>query len=315
MDKKLRILFMGTPSFAIPSLQAIVASGHHVVGVVTRTPAKVGRRSIITKSPVHQWAQQHNLPCFTPRHMDEEAVHSLRATQPDVIVTAAYGLLLPADILALPRFAAVNLHASLLPRWRGASPVEHALMHDDATTGVTLMAMTEKLDGGDILLQKELPIDRQWDTQHLTHHLALLAKQLTHDYLALLTRRQPPVPTPQDDTRACYAPRLTVEDRHIAFAHSVARILGRIRAFASSQGAWCDIISDNNHTTRIHVLKAIGEQCDSSEAIGHLNISGQYFVCQDGIIKPLRVKKAGGRSMDFAQFMRGWRHTHSHATL
>ena len=306
---------MGTPSFAIPSLQAIVASGHHVVGVVTRAPAKVGRKGILMRSPVHQWTQQNDLPCLTPHHMDEETVHSLRATQPDVIVTAAYGLLLPAAILALPRFGAVNLHASLLPRWRGASPVEHALMHNDATTGVTLMAMTKQLDQGDILLQKELAIDRQWDEHHLTHQLSLLASQLTHDYLTLLTRHQPPKPIPQDDTHACYAPRLTVEDRHISFAHSVARILGQIRAFASSQGAWCDITSDNNHTTRLHVLKAIGEQCETSEAIGQLNISQHHFVCQDGIIKPLRVKKAGGRSMDFADLMRGWRHTHSHATL
>ena len=315
MDKKLRILFMGTPSFAIPSLQAVVASGHRVVGVVTRPPAKVGRKGILTKSPVHQWAQQHDLPCLTPHRMDEEAIHSLRTTQPDVIVTAAYGLLLPANILTLPRLAAVNLHASLLPRWRGASPIEHALIHDDATTGVTLMAMTKQLDQGDILMQKELPIDRQWNAQHLTHHLALLAQQLTHDYLALLTRHHPPKPTPQDDTHACYAPRLTVEDRRISFAHSVARILGQIRAFASSQGAWCDITSENNHSTRVHILKAVGEQCDSSETIGHLNISQHYFVCQDGIIKPLLVKKAGGRTMDFAELMRGWRHTQCHATL
>ena len=177
------------------------------------------------------------------------------------------------------------------------------------------MAMTKQLDQGDILLQKEIPIDRQWDELNLTHQLSLLASQLTHDYLNALAHHQPPKPTSQDDTRACYAPRLTVKDRHISFAHSVARILGRIRAFASSQGAWCDITSDNNHTTRLHVLKAIGEQCETSEAIGQLNISQHYFVCQDGIIKPLLVKKAGGRSMDFAELMRGWRHTHSHATL
>jgi methionyl-tRNA formyltransferase len=231
-----KVVFMGTPEYAVPSLEALVAH-HQVVLVVTQPDRRRGRGRKVSYSPVKTFAIEHDLPIWQPKTLRSgEAAARLRAVQADVYVTAAIGLILTADVLALAPHGCINVHASLLPRWRGAAPVSAAILHGDDETGVTLMRTDEGLDTGPILAQTRCPIRADDTTATLTPRLARLGADLLRETLPRWLSGQV-VPQPQPDRGVTYARRLTKEDGRINWQQPAAYVERMVRAYTPWPGA------------------------------------------------------------------------------
>jgi methionyl-tRNA formyltransferase len=299
----LRVIFMGTPQFAVPALQALLDGGHDVIAVYSQPPRPSGRGQKIQFSPVHTLAQQRGIPVYTPKSLKtEDAQKEFIALQADVAVVAAYGLLLPKAVLAAPRFGCLNIHASLLPRWRGASPIQHAIWKGDVETGVTIMQMDAGLDTGDMILKSEIPITQQTTAVQLQDALSVLGGGLIQNVLEnieSITR------TPQNNAASNYAPLLKKEDGLIDWQSSAVEIDRQIRAL----NPWP---STYTHTDikglRLKVLEAVvAEDMTLNAPVGRFipDCKKGIVACGDGALKLLRVQPDGGKPMDFASFING----------
>ncbi len=232
-----RIVFMGSPEFALPALRAL-AEHYQVVGVVTQPDRPAGRGQRLTPPPVKVLAEQLGLPVFQPQRLREpQAVEQLRRWNPDLIVVAAYGQILRPEVLNLPPWGCLNIHASLLPRWRGASPIQYAILHGDAESGVTIMKMDEGLDTGPILSQRALPLASDETDESLSQKLAALGATLLLETLPHYLRGEL-VPHPQSQEGVTYAPLLKKEDGLLDFSKPAQELERRVRAFHSWPGAW-----------------------------------------------------------------------------
>lgn len=220
MASEVRMVFMGTPDFAVPSLQTLVREGYRVAGVVTQPDRPRGRKRELTPPPVKVAAMELGLPVFQPERLrNPENVRRLLEWKPDLIVTAAYGQILPREILETPRYGCINVHASLLPKYRGGAPIHHALIRGEKETGVTIMYMVEALDAGDMLAHRSIPIEEADDVGTLHDKLARVGAQLLRETVpALLEGRVQPVP--QDDSQATYAPNIRREDERIDWSRN-----------------------------------------------------------------------------------------------
>ncbi len=239
MDR-LRVVFMGTPDFAVPSLEALVKSEHDVVGVFTQPPRPKGRGKQVQPSPVDHVASTHQIPVFIPKSLkkDEKARQAFFDLKPDVAVVAAYGLMLPKDILDFPRFGCLNVHASLLPRWRGASPIQHAIWKGDEETGVCIMRMTEGLDEGPYIGKRSMPIGVDTTSQDVHDTLSLLGAEATLESLNRLASGEEPEQVYQDDSQMSYAPMLTKEDGIVDWSQTAQEIDRQVRALNPWPGVW-----------------------------------------------------------------------------
>lgn len=228
---KLRIVFAGTPEFALPCLDALAVSSHELLAVYTQPDRPAGRGMKLQHSPAKNWALAHQLPIYQPLNFKSEAaVAELDALKPDLMVVIAYGLILPKSVLSLPRLGCINVHASLLPRWRGASPIQQAILHGDQETGITVMQMDVGMDTGDKLAEVSCPISPQDTAGSLHDKLARLAVAPllnTIDALAAGTAR----PEPQDNQLATYAAKIKKEDAAINWQKTAVEINRQIRAF------------------------------------------------------------------------------------
>lgn len=232
-----RIVFMGTPQFAVPTFLALT-DRYPVVGVVTQPDRPAGRGRAVAASPVKQAAMARGIPVFQPRTLrTEEAVDHLAAWQPELIVVAAFGQILPRSILELPRHGCLNVHASLLPRHRGAAPIPAAILAGDATTGITIMRMDEGMDTGPILAQSEVPIQPEDTTASLTHRLAHLGADLLLDLLPRWLRDEIE-PRPQDHSQATYCRPLRKEDGLLDWSRSAVELDRQVRACDPWPGAY-----------------------------------------------------------------------------
>ena len=291
----MRLAFMGSPDFAVPALRALHAAGHDIVAVYCQPPRPVGRGHRIRKCPVHEAAEALGLTVRTPERLrrDDAERACFRTLDLDAAVVAAYGQILPVDMLAAPRRGCINIHASLLPRWRGAAPIHAAILAGDAQTGVTIMQMDEGLDTGAMLLVEAVPIDPGDTAVDLHDRLAelgatLIIKALAGDF--------PPVPQP--DAGATYAPKLSKADAAIDWTEPAAAILRRIRAFRPWPGT----------ETRLdgEVLKII----DAEPAPGHgepgtVLDDRLAIACGDVALRPTLVQRAGRAAMPAEAFLRG----------
>jgi methionyl-tRNA formyltransferase len=227
----LRVAFAGTPAFALPALHALLNSHHTVVGVLTQPDRPKGRGRHVSASPVKLAALSHGVPVSQPRALKTEADQAeLRAWQPDLLVVVAYGLILSRTTLDLPPLGCVNIHASLLPRWRGAAPIQHAILAGDAMTGVTIMRMEAGLDTGPILLQQAIPIEPGQTGGALHDRLALLGGSALLDALSILGSAKS-VSTPQPEDGITYAPKISKIDAHIDWKSDAGTIERMIRAY------------------------------------------------------------------------------------
>ncbi|RMF93661.1 MAG: methionyl-tRNA formyltransferase, partial [Nitrospinota bacterium] len=234
----LRIIFMGTPQFAVPSLEALLSSPHTVLTVVTQPDRPRGRGQRVTVSPVKAVAQKHRVPVIQPTTLrDRELYAYFRSLRPDIMVVVAYGKFLPASLLTLPPRGCINVHASLLPRLRGAAPINWALIRGETETGITIMQMNERMDAGDILLQRAIPIGERDTAQTLHDRLAPLGAECLQEALRLIEEGKA-VFRPQEERYATYAPRLKKEDGHIDWTRRARDLYNLIRGVIPWPGAY-----------------------------------------------------------------------------
>ncbi|WP_404713368.1 methionyl-tRNA formyltransferase [Sphingomonas sp. MMS24-J13] len=292
----MRIIFMGTPDFAVPTLDALHGAGHEIVAVYTQPPRPANRGKAPTPSPVQKRAEILGLEVRTPASLkgaDEQAAFA--ALDPDVAVVAAYGLILPQEILDAPIWDCLNVHASLLPRWRGAAPVQRAILAGDVETGVTIMAMEAGLDTGDMLAVARTPIAGK-DAGALTHELSGLGARLLLDVLADPGEFPP---EPQPETGVTYAAKIDKAEARLDFAQPAVAVERQIRAFAPVPGAWFEFQGE-----RVRVLQAV--LCDETGVPGTTLDDRLTIACGDGAIRPLKVQRAGRGVMTTEELLRGF---------
>jgi methionyl-tRNA formyltransferase len=297
----IRIVFMGSPDFAVPTLQAL-ADHYPVVGVVTQPDKPAGRGQVLTPPPVKQLALQLNIPVIQPQRLKEpEAMAQLNAWQPDMIVVAAFGQILRSAVLEMPRFGCINVHASLLPRWRGAAPIQAAILAGDAQTGITIMRMDAGVDTGDILAQRVDPILPTDTAETLTARLAalggiFLVETLPHILSGNL------LPQPQNADEATYASMLKKSDGELDFSQPVVDLERRVRAMSPWPGAYTIWQGQILKIHRAHVDSA-------SAAPGSLLRVGSLpaIAARDGVLALDEVQPAGKKPMPGEVFLRGAR--------
>lgn len=295
----LRIVFMGTPGFALAALGAVVSSNHKVIAVYTRAPKPAGRGKQETKSPVHVFAEKNGLPVFTPPSLKNEEAHDqLRTLQPDVIVVVAYGLLLPQAVLDIPPLGCLNLHASLLPRWRGAAPIQRAIMAGDAETGVMVMKMAAGLDTGPVAMVEKTPITPDITAGELHDALAKLGADLLPRTLGALERGALTF-IPQSENGVTYASKIEKLESRIDWLKPAAEVHNHIRGLSPFPGAWFEYKGE-----RIKVLRS---QIETGSAPAGAVLDDILTVaCGSGAVALKQLQRAGKQPMQAAELLRGF---------
>ncbi len=295
----LRIVFAGTPEFAVPALEALLQCGHAVIAVYTQPDRPAGRGRKPQPSPVKDCALRNDLPLYQPESFKDPAeIARLRDLDADLMVVAAYGLLLPAAVLETPRLGCINIHASLLPRWRGASPIQQAILAGDRDSGITLMKMDQGLDTGDVIASRAVAIDPAWTAGDLHDALAPLGAELLLESLgdiesALAAAR------PQDDSLACYAPRLHKSQAEIDWCKPRAELAREVRAFNPWPVSFTSLDGDN-----LRLWSARAGAADTGgrpgEVLAH-DSDGLLVCCGDGCLQVTELQFAGRARLSAAQ--------------
>ena len=297
----MRIVFMGTPEFAVPTLTEIVSTGHEVVAVYTRAPKPAGRGQAERKSPVHEAAEKFGIPVFTPRSLkgepEQEVFASLGA---EVGVVVAYGLILPKPILEAPELGCLNLHGSLLPRWRGAAPIQRAVMAGDARTGVMVMQMDEGLDTGPVGLIEEMPIGPDMTSGELHDKMMLVGADLMGRALAALERGSLHF-TPQPEEGVTYASKIDKAEARIDWTKPASEVHNLIRGLSPFPGAWFEL-ELNGQPVRVKALRST--LASGSGAPGTV-LADLTVACSEGAVRLVAVQREGKSVMDAATFLRG----------
>lgn len=300
----LKVVFMGTSDFAVPSLAKLIDSHYQVLGVVTQPDRPKGRGEKLLSSPIKNLALKHGLEIFQPaRIKDEAAIDTLREWDADLMVVASYGQILPAEILDSPLLGCINIHASLLPHYRGAAPIQRAIMAGDKVTGVTTMLMDAGLDTGDIILQKPVDIDEDIEHGELEKILAAAGADLLIDTIAVLASGSFPR-RKQDNHRSSYAPRLTREEEKINWLDSAVNIRNLIRALSPQPSAYTSF-----RETRFKIFKTRLVSPDPVGVAGLvLAITPQGFQVQtgQGILEVLEVQRQGRKRIASSEFLKGF---------
>jgi len=290
----MRIVFMGTPPFAVPTLAALHEAGHTIVAAYTQPPRRAGRGKQLQSSAVQTEAEIRHIPVRSPASLrNSEAQAEFAALGADLAVVAAYGLILPQAILDAPRDGCLNVHASLLPKWRGAAPIQRAIMAGDATTGITIMRMEAGLDTGPMLAFARVPVQDK-TAGELTEELAEIGAQLMVGTLIDL----PMLPLEQDDAEASYAPKIDKAEARIDWWGDAEAIERQVRGLAPFPGAWFELDGE-----RIKVLKA---QVVAREGKPGLTLDDDLTIaCGFAALRPLRIQRAGKPAMEIEDFLRG----------
>ncbi|WP_273787495.1 MULTISPECIES: methionyl-tRNA formyltransferase [Bartonella] len=300
----LRLSFMGTPDFSVPILRALLDAGHDVVAVYSQPPRPAGRRGLkLIPSPVHNVAKEKSIPIFTPQTLKTiEQQEQFAALSVDVAIVVAYGLLLPKAILETPRFGCFNAHASLLPRWRGAAPIQRAIMAGDKETGIMIMKMDEGLDTGPIALSRSIPITDNTTTAELLNKLSHIGAELMVETLSTLEKGQLKL-TPQSEEGITYAAKIKKEETRIDWTKPAEFIHRHIRALSSSPGCWCNM-NIGGREERVKILDSRLTTGPSLE-IGRIEPDSLIVHCGQGRIEITSLQRSGGKVLDSATFLRG----------
>ena len=300
----MRIVFMGTPEFAVPSLRQLIADGHEIVCVLTQPDKPKNRGMKLMPSPVKVVAMEHQIEVYQPVTLKSgEALERLSALKPELIVVAAYGKILPKEILDLPRLGCINVHSSLLPRYRGAAPINWAILNGETETGVTIMYMAEGLDTGDIISQRATAIDPDETVEALHDRLALLGAELLGETVAAIgagTAQR----VPQNDAESCYAPMLSRQLSPIDFSRSAHEIHNQVRGLIPWPATTMEI---KGQTFKIFAVEETG--MDSTQGAGTLlgaDRQGINVVCGDGkVLRILELQAPGKKRMRAVDYLRG----------
>lgn len=296
----MRVVFMGTPDFSVPTLRA-VAAAHEIVAAYTQPPKPAGRGMNERKSPVHLAAEELKIPVLHPVNFkDTEARAAFAAHSADVAVVIAYGLLLPPEILAAPKFGCLNVHASLLPRWRGAAPINRAIMAGDGESGVAVMKMEAGLDTGPVGLEQEIKIEPDMTAGELHDKLAEMGADLMTRALAALETTGLKF-TPQDAEGVTYAKKLDKNETRIDWSKPAPEVHNHIRGLSPFPGAWFEV-EGAKEKLRVRALRSTLDEGKGKpgEVLGDLTIA-----CGTGAVKLLEVQRAGAKAMKAEEFLRG----------
>jgi methionyl-tRNA formyltransferase len=299
----MRIAFLGTPDFAVPTLAALVEAGHSVAAVYSQPPAPRGRGQALRPSPVQAWARDHGLPTRTPASMRDPAeIAAFQALGLDAAVVVAFGQILPGAVLDAPRLGSFNLHGSLLPRWRGAAPLQRAIMAGDRVTGVQVMRMTEGLDEGPVLAGESVRIDALETAGSLHDRLAPIGAALMARTIAAVERGDS-VETPQPDEGVTYAKKIKPAEARIDWTKPAEVVDRRIRGLSPYPGAWF-MAPGEKGLVRVKVLLSRLE--DGHGPAGEILDDGLLVGCGEGAVRLLTVQREGRGAQDAATFLRGF---------
>lgn len=293
----MRVIFMGTPEFSVPVLDALVQSGHEIAAVYCQPPRPAGRGKKDRPTPVHARAEALGLPVRHPNSLkspeEQEAFAALKA---DVAVVVAYGLILPQPILDAPRHGCLNIHASLLPRWRGAAPIHRAIMAGDAETGICIMQMEAGLDTGPVLLRQATPIGPEETTAQLHDRLSAMGADLI---VQALDRLPELTPEPQPEVGVTYAAKIDKAEARVDWSRPAVEVDRQIRALSPFPGAWTQIEGE-----RVKLLAS--RLSDGQGVTGEVLDDALRVACGTGAVELLRLQRAGKAAQDRETFLRGW---------
>jgi methionyl-tRNA formyltransferase len=300
----LRVIFMGTPDFAVPTLTEVIGQGHEVVSVYTRAPAPAGRGMELRPSPVQVTAERFGIPVFSPKTLKTpEAAEVMASHEADVAVVVAYGLILPKAILEVPELGCLNLHASLLPRWRGAAPIQRAIMAGDAETGVCVMKMEEGLDTGPVGMVERLAIDGNATAGEMHDRLASLGADLMVRALAALGRGALHF-TPQPEDGVTYASKIGNDEARLSWNRPARQVHDLVRGLSPFPGAFAEIDLGKG-PERLKVLRTA--LAGGAAEPGTLLDEDGTVACLEGAVRLVQVQRAGKGPMGAGEFLRGAR--------
>ncbi len=295
----LKIIFMGTPEFAVPILDSIKNSKHKILTVYTNPPKKSNRGQKINLSPIHIYANEAKIKVRNPKILNADEVRYIESLKADLAVVVAYGKILPNEILKLDNLLFLNIHASLLPRWRGAAPIQRAIMNMDKETGISIMKITHKLDAGPVMLKGKIIIEKNDNFSSLSKKLSILASKLILSSLNIVEKKTVNF-IDQDETMVTYAKKINKEELKINWKDSARALVAKINGLSTSPGVW---FKHNN--VRIKIIKALeNEKSGSSGEILDENLT---VACGKNSIKILTVQKEGKNIMDTKEFLKGYK--------
>ncbi len=305
----MRLIFMGTPAFAVPSLATLVASGYDIAAVYTQPPRPSGRGYKLTPSPIHDFADAHGLEVRHPENFkDTGEREAFAALEADVAIVVAYGLILPKAILEAPTNGCLNVHGSLLPRWRGAAPIQRAIMAGDAVTGVQVMQMEKGLDTGPVLLSETIPIADDDTAASLGERLAHLGADLLPRVLGALARGGL-TPRPQAEEGVVYAHKITAEEAKIDWSQDAAQVDAHVRGLTPVPGAWTPLVRDDK-TIRLKIKSGHPTNGPATEAPGTvMGADGNGIIVATGdnaAYAITHLQRPGKAAQDADSFLRGW---------
>ena len=299
----LRLAFMGTPAFSIAPLAALISAGHEIAAVYSQPPRPAGRGHALQKSPVHAFAEANAIPVMTPKSLKSaEAQAEFAALGLDAAVVVAYGLILPQPILDAPRLGCVNIHASLLPRWRGAAPIQRALLAGDAETGVSIMQMDEGLDTGDVLCCEKIAIDPEETSGQLFDRVTAVGARVLCEVVPAIAAGTLK-PQPQDHENACLAPMLNKEMAEFRLTESAAHIHNWVRGMNPWPGAW--FVTSGGKKLKVMECRAVEAHGEAPGTV--LATKPLTVACGEGAVQLLNVVPEGKKPMDGTAFAAGQR--------
>lgn len=296
----MKIIFMGSPNFAVPSLRKILATKNEVVAVYSQPGRRLGRGLQKESSTVSSYATQHGLYVLTPVSMDE-TYEEFCALFPDIVIVVAYGQLVPERFLTVPKYGFINVHPSSLPRWRGASPIERAIMAGDKETAVCIMKLVKELDAGDIILQQKIFLDSKTTAKELHDRASVIGADLLMQTLDLLEKSRQFISFPQSNVGITYAQKILPTERRINFSKNVRNIYNLVRSFSPSPGAYFF-----HKEERIKIITANFYEKKHESHFGQVIDHELTIACNGGFLKPLLLQRAGRKMLYTDAFLRGY---------
>jgi len=293
----LNIIFMGTPEFAVPILKKIYDSEHIVKEVYTKPPKKKNRGQKIEISPINKFCDDKKIKIRIPTSIDREECENIKNINPDVVIVVAYGIILPKELLTIKNIKFINIHASLLPKLRGAAPIQRAIMNLDEETGISIMKIIPRLDAGPVMMKSKIKIFKDTNYLELSKKMSDLASKMIIETLNILENNQEKF-TNQNETEATYAKKINKAEARIEWKESAKKIIAKINAFNPNPGAWFEL---NN--SRIKVLKA--KEVNSKGKPGEVIDNDFTIACSNNAIRVIELKKEGKAKMSANEFLRG----------
>ncbi len=292
----LNIIFMGTPEFAVPILNSIFKSDHKILQVYTQPPRKKNRGQKINISQVHKFSIENKIDVSHPETFDDEEVKKILNLNPNVVVVVAYGKILPAKLLDNSKIKFINIHASLLPKWRGAAPIQRALMNLDKETGVSIMKILPKLDTGPVMMQSKIKIDKKTDFERLSNTMALLSAKMILQSLDLIEKRKAKF-VPQDETKATYATKLDKKEYLIDWNDDSEKVAAKIKALYPKPGSWFLFKGSRIKVLKVEEVKAKGNP-------GEIIKSNFTIACGSNAVRLLEIQKEGKKRMSIDDYLK-----------